>query len=167
LDDDIIDSGHDESDLCGICCTGEMCIDLLGLVLVQGDKTVEDVIASGGVIVTTLVIWEVVLHWGNWKLLLKSIDLVQEQNDGGLDEPSGVTDRVEKGQCFLHTVDSLIFEKKLVVFGDSDKEENGGDVLEAVNPLLPLIPLSANIVHLEPVPVDDKLIRHDTSSPDP
>jgi len=124
-----------------------MCVDLLGLVLVQRDKTIEDVIACGSVIVTTLIIWEVVLHWGNWKLLLESIDLIQEQNDGGLDEPSGVADRIEKGQCFLHTVDGLIFEEKLVVLGDSDKEENGGNVLEAVDPLLSLRSLSSDVEH--------------------
>jgi hypothetical protein len=47
----------------------------------------------------------------------------------------------------LHTVDSLIFEEELVVLGDGDKEENGGDILEAVNPLLTFGTLSTNVKH--------------------
>ncbi len=47
----------------------------------------------------------------------------------------------------MHTVDRLIFEQKLVVFGDGDKEENGGNVLEAVDPLLPFGPLAADVEH--------------------
>jgi hypothetical protein len=63
-------------------------IDLLGLVLVQADETVEDVIASRGIVVTALVVREVVLHGADRQLLLETIDLVEEQNDRCLDEPS-------------------------------------------------------------------------------
>ena len=47
----------------------------------------------------------------------------------------------------MHTVDSLIFEQKLVVLGNGNKEEDGGDVLEAVDPLLSLRTLSSDIKH--------------------
>jgi len=110
-----VNSGHDESYLHGIRRTGEVSVDLLGLVLVQADESVEDVVAGGGVIWASLVVREVVLHWADWELLLESVDLVQEKNDTGLDEPSRIADRVEKSQGFLHTVDSLIFEQQLVV----------------------------------------------------
>lgn len=57
------------------------------------------------------IIWEVTLHWGNGKLLLESVDLVQEEDDRGLDEPSGVTDGVEEGEGLLHAVDGFVFEE--------------------------------------------------------
>jgi hypothetical protein len=38
----------------------------------------------------------------------------------------------------LHAVDSLIFEKKLVIFGNGDEKKDGGDVLEAMDPLFAL-----------------------------
>ncbi len=52
LDDDIVDGGHDEANLHGIGGTGEMGIDLLALMLVERDKTVEDVLACRIVIGT-------------------------------------------------------------------------------------------------------------------
>ena len=78
-----------------------MSIDLLGLMLIQGNKTVEDVVASRSIVRSTFsnirflmipsvcsilielafIIREVVLHRANRKLLLESVDLVQEQDD--------------------------------------------------------------------------------------
>lgn len=95
----------------------------------------------------TLVVREVVLHRAHRELLLEAINLVEEQDDGSLDEPSGVADGVEKGESLLHTVDGFVFEKKLVVLGDSNKEEDGRDVLEAVDPLLTLRTLTADVEH--------------------
>ena len=44
---------HDESDLHGICRACEMGVDLLGLVLVKGDESVQDVIARRGIVGAT------------------------------------------------------------------------------------------------------------------
>jgi hypothetical protein len=131
-----IDGSHDEADLGGVGSTGEVGVNLLGFVLVQADEPVQDVIASQGVVFAAFVIREVVLHGAGWQLLLKSIDLVQEQNDGSLDEPPGIANRIKQSQGFLHTIDSLIFEEKLIVLGNSDEEKDGCDILEAMNPLL-------------------------------
>ena len=124
-----------------------MGVDLLRLVLVEADKSVQNVVTSQTIIVTSLIIREVVLHWADWQLLLESIDLVQKQNYRGLDEPSRVADRVEESEGLLHTVDGLVFEKKLIVLRDGDKEENSCDILEAVNPLLSFRSLSSDIKH--------------------
>lgn len=124
-----------------------MRVNLLLFGLVERNKAIKDIIASSGVVSTTFVVGEVVLHGADRKLLLEAVDLVQEENDGCLDEPTRVADRVEQGQSFLHTVDGLIFEKELVVFGDGDKEENGGDILEAVNPLLTFGTLTTDVEH--------------------
>jgi len=88
LNDDVVYSRHNESDLGGISGAGKMGVDLLGLVLVQAHESVQNVIACRSIVLTSLVIWEIVLHWAHWELLLESIDLIQEQNDGRLDEPS-------------------------------------------------------------------------------
>ncbi|KAI6757209.1 hypothetical protein HG531_003034 [Fusarium graminearum] len=104
-----VDSRHNKADLSGIGGAGEMGVDLLGLVLVQADEAVKDIIASRSVVVAALVVGE------------------------------------SKG--LLHSVDGLIFEKELIVFGDGDQEKNGGDVLEAVNPLLSLGSLATNVEH--------------------
>jgi hypothetical protein len=138
---------HDETDLHCVCCTREVSVDLFCLVLVERDETVEDVVAGGGVVCATLVVGEVVLHRADGQLLLEPIDLVQEQDDRCLDEPPRVADGVEQCEGFLHTVDGLIFEQQLVVLRDGDQEENGGDVLEAVDPLLSLRSLTTDVEH--------------------
>ena len=122
----------------GVSGTGEMGIDLLGLVLVQADEPVQNVIAGQRVVISSFVVREVVLHWTDWELLLETIYLVEEENDRSLDEPPGIANRVEQSKRFLHTVDGLVLEEQLIVFGNGDQEENGCDILEAVNPLLSL-----------------------------
>lgn len=143
-----------------------MSVDLLLLGLVQRHETVEDVIARGGVVGTTLIVREVVLHGADGQLLLEAIDLVEEQNDGGLDEPSRVANRVEQCEGFLHTVDRLIFEKQLIVFGDGNQEENRSHVFEAVNPFLPFGSLTTNIKHPVSQIADDERGFRDTGGLD-
>lgn len=105
-----VHSSHDEANLRGVGGTCEVSVDLLLLGLVERNKAVENVVASRGVVGTTLVVGEVVLHGADGELLLEAVDLVEEQNDRGLDEPAGVADRIEQGQGFLHTVHGLVFE---------------------------------------------------------
>lgn len=73
-----INSCHDESDLSSIGSTSKVRIDLLSLMLIQTDESVQDVVACEGIIITTFVIWKVILHRTDRKLLLESINLVQE-----------------------------------------------------------------------------------------
>jgi len=161
-----INSGHDESYLHGIRRTGKVGVDLLGLMLVQADESVKNVVASGGVIWTTLVVREVVLHWADRELLLESVDLVQEKDNTGLDEPSRVADRVEESEGFLHTVDRLVFEEQLVVLGNGDQEENGGNILEAMDPLLTLRTLTTDVEHAVGQIADDESRLSNTSGLD-
>jgi len=166
LDDDVIDGSHHEADLHGVGCASEMGINLLGLMLVERDKSVEDVIACGLVISTAFVVWEVVLHRAHRELFLETIDLVEEEDDGSLDKPSRIADGVEQGKGFLHTVDSLILEEKLVVFGDGDEEEDCSNVFEAMDPFLTFRSLATNIEHAVCEVSDDKGGFGDTSSLD-
>jgi hypothetical protein len=138
-----------------------MGVDLLGLMLVQADKSVEDIVASQSIIIATFIVREIVLHRADGELLLETIDLVQEQDYRSLDEPSGIADRVKKCESLLHTVDCLVLKQKLVVLGNGDEEEDGGDILEAMDPLLSFRSLSSNIKHaISQVPNDEGGLRN-------
>lgn len=106
--------------------------------------------------IQTFIIREVVLHRTYGQLLSESINLVQEQNDTCLDEPSWVADGVEQRQCLLHTIDRLILEKQLIIFRDSDQKEDRSDVFETMDPLLSFRSLSTNIKHpVREIPNDE------------
>lgn len=116
-----IHSRHDESDLCGIRRACEMRVDLFRLRLVQRHESIENVVASGSIIRSscsslrmtvhgrnlprtrgndemwsrTFIVREIILHRAHWKLFLKSVDLVQEQDDASLDKPPRVANAVE------------------------------------------------------------------------
>lgn len=111
----------------------------------------------------TFVIREVVLHWWDGELLSEPINLVQEQDDGSLDEPSGVADRVKQRKSFLHTIDSLIFKQKLIVLGNGNKEENRCHVLKTMDPLLSFWSLTTDIEHPIRQVANDKRRLGDTS----
>ena len=64
----------------------------------------------------TLVVGEIILHRAHWQLLLEPVDLVQEEDYAGLDEPSRVADAVEERERFLHTVHRLVFKEELIIF---------------------------------------------------
>jgi hypothetical protein len=155
--------GHDESDLHGIGGAGEMGVNLLGLVLVERDEAVEDVVTCRSVVWATLVVGKIVLHRADGELLLESVDLVQEQDDRGLDEPPRVADGVEKCESFLHAVDRLVLKEQLVVLGDGDQEKDGGDILEAVYPLFSFRSLATDVEHAVCEVADDEGGLGDTS----
>ena len=54
----------------------------------------------------------------------------------------------------LSPVSGCVFEKALVVLGQGGHEDDGGNVIETVDPLLTLISLSPDVVHLERRPVN-------------
>lgn len=129
--------------------TGQMHVDLLLGVLVEGLEAVGKVLAASLDIAGRAgVVGEVVTDGGVLDLLLEEVDLVEEQDDGGPHEPARVADRVEECQGLLHPVDALVLVQRLVVLGDRDEEENRSYVLEAVNPLFPLGPLSPDVKEL-------------------
>lgn len=160
-----------------------MGINLLRLVLVQGNESVQDIVAGRGIIRSTFsnirsvklsaivanliqlafIIREIVLHRGDREFLLKPVDLVQKQDDRGLDKPSGVADRVKECESFLHSVDGFVFEEQLIVLGDGNEEKDGGDVLKAVDPFLPLGSLTSDIEHAVGKLADDESSLSNTS----
>ena len=95
------------------------------------------------------------LNINNLDLLLEEIALVKEENHGGVGEVAVVANLLEKADGFLHPVGCGILEENLVVLRQGGDEDDSGDIVEAVDPLLPLISLSPNIVHLEGCSVDN------------
>jgi len=101
---------HDEANLHGVGGTGEVGVYLLRLMLIEGNESVQDVVTGGLIIGTTwialasfspneskhtFIVREVILHGTDGQLLLEAIDFIQEQDDGGLDEPPRVADGIE------------------------------------------------------------------------
>ena len=128
-----------------------MCVDLLSRrALIETDESMQEIlarriillfsIAAGPTIVREKAAQRTVLQF-----LGKEIDLVEEEYDGSLDEPSRVTDRVEEGQGFLHSVHCGVFVECLIVFGEGDEEYEGGDVFETVDPFLTLAALATDV----------------------
>lgn len=72
----------------GIRGAGEMRVYLLDFRLVERDEPVEDVVAGSIVVITTVIVGEIFVHRAKGKLILKTIDLVEEEDDGGLHEPA-------------------------------------------------------------------------------
>lgn len=56
----------------------------------------------------------------------------------------------------MHPVDGFILEKKLIVLGYGNKEEDRCDILEAVDPLLPFGSLTSYIEHAVGQLADDE-----------
>ena len=119
-------------------------------------------VTSRIVVITTIVIREIILQRRPRQFFLEQIDLVQEENDGGLDEPARVTDGIEKSESLckrglerrlrkvntllaLHSVDGFILVEHLVILGQGDEENEGRDVFEAVDPFLTFTSLASDV----------------------
>ena len=112
------------------------------------------------------IIREIVLHGGDGEFLLESVDLVQEQDDRSLDEPSRVADGIKKSKSLLHPVDCFIFEEELIILRYGHEKEDSRNILKAMNPLLPLGSLTTNIKHAVGELADDECGLSDTSGLD-
>mmetsp|Transcript_27264 Transcript_27264/g.63791 ORF Transcript_27264/g.63791 Transcript_27264/m.63791 type:complete len:286 (+) Transcript_27264:642-1499(+) len=99
-------------------------------------------------------------------LLLEQILLVQEQNHTGIGEVSVVTDFLEQIHSLGHAIHRAVLHEDLVVFAQSGDEYYGRDVVKAVDPLLPLVALPADVVHFKALAIDHIPLRHDARRAD-
>lgn len=143
---------QDEFNLLCIRCACVMSIYLLArCALIEANEAVQEILARGIIILLTTrpsittIIGEKVLQSRVLQLFGEKINLVEEEDDARLDEPSRVANRVEEGEGFLHTVDRAVFVQHLVVFGEGDEEDEGGDVFETVDPFLTFGSLTADV----------------------
>lgn len=67
-------------------------------------KAPEEVLGGAVDIVPTRVVWEVVAQGRAAELLSEKVDLVQEEDDAGPDEPPRVDDGVEQHETLHHAV---------------------------------------------------------------
>ena len=101
----------------------------------------------------------------------KDILLVEEEHDGGIGKGSVVAHRAEQLQRLDHAVGPLGLGEGLVVLRKGGDEDDGVDLVEAVDPLAPLGPLPSDVVHFELDAVDaialhDHLRRSDARQED-
>ncbi|KAI3476293.1 hypothetical protein L1887_62130 [Cichorium endivia] len=148
LDDNVVDRRHDKLDLGGVGGAGKVGVDGLGVALVEADESVDNVLARCIVVCATGVVAKVVGHGRDGELLLEEVDLVEEEDDGRLDEPARVADAIEQRERLLHAVDVFVFVEQLIVLGDGHEEDDGGDVFKAVDPLFALGALASDVEEL-------------------
>ena len=84
----------------------------------------------------------------------EQISLVEEEDEGGLDEERVVADVFKEVQGFDHSVGGGVFEQLLIVLGDGRHEDDRRDPLETMDPLLTLVTLATHVVHFEDGAVD-------------
>lgn len=71
-------------------------------------------------------------------LLCKQVLLVEEKDDGGVDEELVVADGVKQHQRFMHAIRGLILMQHLVISTERHTENYGCHILKTVDPLLSL-----------------------------
>lgn len=98
-------------------------------------------------VIPSRIIWEVCRKWGTDKLLLKNIDLVQEQDNTCSREPPRIYHGVEKKQTLHHAVLAAFFQQYLVIFAECYAEDDGRYVFKTVNPFLAFTSLSTDVEH--------------------
>lgn len=81
--------------------------------------------------------------------MFKEVLLVEEEDDGGLDEPLVVADGVEQLHGLHHAVHFFVLGEDQVVTAQGYAENDGGDALETVDPLFPLGSLATHVEHFE------------------
>ena len=70
--------------------------------------------------------------------VFKEVFFVEEENDGGVDEPLVVADALKELGRLCHAVHFLVLGQDQVVPGQRHAEDDGRHSFETVNPLLPL-----------------------------
>jgi len=161
--DNVFDCIEDRGYVVCIGGTGDVAVNLLLGVSILGLELVLDEHGAGLVSVPAGVVIEAHRQRHLLDLLGEQVTLVQEEDHGCVPEPPGIADFLKQVQGFHHPVGVLILVEHLVVLADGGDEKDSRDILKAVNPLLSLVPLATDIVHLELVAINHEIVLHDTS----
>jgi hypothetical protein len=78
-----------------------------------------------------VVVVEVVGQRVPLELLAEEVHLVEEEDQGGPEEPTRIGDRLPERQALLHPADVLVLVEPLIVFGNRGDKDEGLDVFEA------------------------------------
>uniref|UniRef100_A0A3B3Y5A0 Uncharacterized protein n=1 Tax=Poecilia mexicana TaxID=48701 RepID=A0A3B3Y5A0_9TELE len=152
LDDHVRDGIEHKLDVAGVGGTGEVRIDLLGL-LVAVEVLELPLHVDGRLFVGVLafVVWEAHCQGNAFNLLSQQVLLVEEENERCVGEPVVVADGVEQTQALGHAALST----------QLNTEYDCSHALKTVNPLLPLRTLSTHIHHLKSELLEGELVLHD------
>ena len=104
--------------------------------------------------------WEVLLDADGLHFLHQEVHLVEEQDDGD-EEELVVNDGLKDAHGLRQAAGAPVLREDLVVLTGRDHEQDQGDSIKALEPLLALRPLAAHIHHLERYFFNDKVMIHD------
>jgi len=168
LYDDVRDGVEDEPNVVGVGCAREMGVHLLlVLALVEVLELHLNVGRRVLVRVRAFVLWKTDGERTVPDLLGEEVFLVEEEDNGGVDEPLVVADRVEELHALHHAVHLLVLGEHEVEPAERHAEDDGRHALEAVDPLLPLRPLTADVEHFEFESLERELRLDDARRLDP
>lgn len=99
------------------------------------------------------------------QLFAEKVALVQEDDHRRVHKELVVADLLEQPQRLVHAVGRVVLVERLVVLAQRDHKDHGSHVLEAVDPLAPLVALPANIDEAELGPAHLELGLVDAGRP--
>lgn len=80
-------------------------------------------------------------------LLGKQVLLVQEKDDGGIDEPLVVANRIKELHGLHHAVHFFVLGQDEVVSREGHTKDDGSHTFEAMDPLFALRSLATHVEH--------------------
>jgi len=140
---------------------GQVREDQAVLVLIDLQEAGLDVLARIRKAIVTIVFGEAHFDVDFGQFVLEQIDLVEKENDGGLCKVFIVGDGFEDFDGFVDAVFLLVFVQRLVVLADGGHKDDGGHILEAVDPLPAFVALSADVEEFEVDVVNLERAFHD------
>lgn len=150
LQDGVLHSMKHEADVLRVDGGGEMVEQWLAaipsLAVETLDQVALDVLQPVGV---TFEVWEVLLDADGLDLLHQEVHLVEEQDDGHVEEQLVVDDRLKDVHGLHQPVGAPVLHEHLVVLTGGHHEQDRCDSVEALEPLLALRPLATHVHHLK------------------
>lgn len=147
----VLDIAENPADAVGVCGAGEVwveCLSLLPVVAIDGLLLVQlaDVVLGiFRVVSLSCEVGEVFLQVRRLDFVCQDVSLVEEKDDGRVEEPWRMDGGVEQSQTLVHTVNGFSLLQDLVVLAEGGQEDEGGDIFKAVNPLPTLRLLTAHV----------------------
>lgn len=150
FDDNVGDGVKHKLDVLRVCGAGHVGIDFFDVSSqVKLQELQLDVITSIFIGVWAIIIREAHAEVSLLDLLCEDIFLVEEEYDGGGCEVTVVANTVEQVKTLVHAVHFIILHQHHVVSAEGSNENDTGDPLKAMDPLLSFGTLTTHIKHPE------------------